>query len=44
MYELDAAATHAINGLAGYSVTIDYLMIWISSIGVPLMVLTVAEQ
>lgn len=44
MYELDAAATHAINGLAGQSATIDFLMIWISAVGVPLLVLAVAVQ
>ncbi|PDT21276.1 phosphatase PAP2 family protein [Rhizobium hidalgonense] len=44
MYELDAAVTHAINGLAGHSAALDLLMIWISSIGVPLLVLAVAVQ
>lgn len=44
MYELDAAITHAINGLAGHSAAVDALMIWISRIGVPLMVLAVAVQ
>lgn len=44
MYDLDAAVTHAINGLAGHSAAIDFLMIWISGIGVPLMVLAVAVQ
>jgi undecaprenyl-diphosphatase len=44
MYELDAAVTHAINGLAGRSAAVDFLMIWISSIGVPLLVLAVAVQ
>ncbi|MEO5759826.1 MAG: phosphatase PAP2 family protein [Mesorhizobium sp.] len=44
MYELDAAATHAINGLAQRSAAVDFLMIWISAIGVPLLVLAVAGQ
>lgn len=44
MYELDASVTQAINGLSGRSATIDFLMIWISSIGVPLLVLAVAIQ
>jgi len=44
MYELDAAATYAINGLAGKSTAIDSLMIWASAIGVPLLVLAVAGQ
>ncbi|WP_256752895.1 phosphatase PAP2 family protein [Mesorhizobium sp. Mes31] len=44
MYELDAAVTHAINGLAGRSAAVDFLMIWISAIGVPLLVLAVAIQ
>ena len=44
MYELDAAVTHAINGLAQRSAAVDFLMIWISAIGVPLLVLAVAVQ
>lgn len=44
MYELDAAVTHAINGLAGLSVAVDFLMIWISTVGVPLMVVAVAAK
>lgn len=44
MYELDSAATHAINRLAGASGAIDALMIWASAIGVPLLVLAVAGQ
>jgi undecaprenyl-diphosphatase len=44
MYELDAAVTHAINGLAERSAAVDFLMIWISSIGVPLLALAVAGQ
>ena len=43
LYDLDAAATHAINGLSGLAV-VDFLMIWISAIGVPLLVLAVAGQ
>jgi undecaprenyl-diphosphatase len=44
MYGLDAAVTHAINGLAERSAVVDFLMIWISAIGVPLLVLAVAGQ
>ncbi|CAN7565811.1 phosphatase PAP2 family protein [Mesorhizobium sp. LjRoot246] len=44
MYELDAAVTHAINGLAERSAAVDFLMIWVSTIGVPLLVLAVAVQ
>lgn len=44
MYELDAAVTHAINGLSGHSTFVDLLMIWISSVGVPAMVVMVALQ
>lgn len=43
LYDLDAAATRAINGLSG-SVAIDFLMIWVSAIAVPLLVLAVAGQ
>ena len=44
MYDLDAAVTHATNRFAGTSSAIDFLMIWISAIGVPLIVLAVAGQ
>lgn len=44
MYELDAAVTHAINSLAGASVLVDLLMVWSSTVGVPLLVLAVAAQ
>lgn len=44
MYELDAALTHAINGFAGHNAAVDFLMIWASAIGVPLLVLAVAAQ
>lgn len=44
MYEFDAAVTHAINGLAGRITAVYSLMIWISAIGVPLLVLAVAIQ
>lgn len=43
-YDLDAAATRAINGLAGISIPVDFLMIQVSAIGVPLLVLGVAAQ
>lgn len=44
LYEIDAAATHAVNSLAGASTAIDFLMIQVSTIGVPLPVLAVAGQ
>ena len=44
MYDLDAFLTHAINSLAGTNAAIDFLMIWVSAIGVPLLVLVVAGQ
>ncbi len=44
MYELDVAVTQAINSLAGKSALIDFLMVWVSAIGVPVLVLTVAGQ
>src|SRR5260370_4754115 len=44
MYELDVALTHAINGWAERNAAVDLLMIWISAIGVPLLVLAVAGQ
>src|SRR6266852_3261721 len=44
MYELDVAVTHAINGWAERNAAVDLLMIWISAIGVPLLVLAVAGQ
>lgn len=44
MYEFDAAVTHAINGLAERSAAVDFLMNWISVIGVPLLVLVVAGK
>ncbi|MGO4175447.1 phosphatase PAP2 family protein [Bosea sp. TAF32] len=43
LYDLDAAATHAINSFSGVAVA-DVLMIWISAIAVPLLVLAVAGQ
>jgi undecaprenyl-diphosphatase len=44
MYELDAAVTHAINGSAERSAAVDFLMIWTSAIGVPVLVLAVVGQ
>jgi len=44
LYDLDAAATRAVNSLAGASASVDFLMIWVSAIGVPLLVLAVAAQ
>ncbi|MCL8488507.1 MULTISPECIES: phosphatase PAP2 family protein [Bradyrhizobium] len=44
LYDVDAAATRTINGLAGASTTIDFLMISVSAVGIPLLVLAVAGQ
>ncbi len=44
MYDLDAFLTHAVNSLAGTNAAIDFLMIWVSAIGVPLLILAVAGQ
>lgn len=44
MYEIDAALTRAINVWAGQSATLDLLMIWLSKVGVHLMVLAVVAQ
>jgi undecaprenyl-diphosphatase len=44
MYELDVALTHAINSIGGTSLVLDLPMIWVSAIGVPLLVLAVAGQ
>lgn len=44
MYDLDAFLTQAINSLAGTSAAVDFLMIWVSAIGVPALVLGVAGQ
>jgi undecaprenyl-diphosphatase len=41
LYELGATITHAINALAGHNTALDHLMIWISTIGVPIPVLAV---
>jgi len=44
MYEFDAALTHAINSLAERSGALDFLMAWISTIGVPLLILAVVVR
>ena len=44
MYDLDAFLTRAVNSLAGTNAAVDFLMIWVSTIGVPLLVLAVAGQ
>ncbi|BCG98114.1 undecaprenyl-diphosphatase [Mesorhizobium sp. 131-2-5] len=44
LYDLDAIATRTINSLAGTSGAIDFLAIWVSAIGVPVLVLAVAGQ
>jgi undecaprenyl-diphosphatase len=43
-YSTDAAITHAINELAGQNSLLDLLVVWISSVGVPLLILLVAIQ
>lgn len=44
IYTIDAIATHWINSWAGHSRFADLLMVWISSIGVLLLVFAVACQ
>jgi undecaprenyl-diphosphatase len=44
MYALDAAITHWINSWAGRNSALDFLMISISTVGVPVLVLAVACQ
>lgn len=44
MYTLDIAITRWLNGLAGRNITLDFLMISVSAIGVPLLVLAVIIQ
>lgn len=44
MHELDAAITHTINGWAGSGGATDYVMVWISAFGVPVLVLAIAAQ
>jgi len=41
---LDISATQLINGIAGRSLFLDTVMIWISAAGIPLLVLAVAYQ
>ncbi len=44
MYQLDVYLTQAINGLSGRSDIADFIMIWASGAGIPLMVSAVAAQ
>ena len=44
MYQFDATITHWINSWSGANAILDFLMIWVSAIGVPLLVLAVAVQ
>lgn len=44
MYELDVWMTQAINGLSGQNGVADQVMVLVSSLGVPLLVLSVAAQ
>jgi hypothetical protein len=42
--ELDAALTTWTNSWTGGSATIDFVMTWVSTLGVPVLVLAVAVQ
>jgi undecaprenyl-diphosphatase len=44
MSELDTAITVWVNAWAGRSATVDFIMIWISAVGVPILVLAVVAQ
>jgi len=44
IYSVDAYATHWINSWAGQSRFVDLMMVWVSSIGVPILVFAVACQ
>ena len=44
MSEIDAAVTTWINAWAGRLPFVDFIMIWISAVGVPFLVLAVAVQ
>lgn len=44
IYTIDANLTHWINSWAGHSQFVDLLMLWVSSFGVPILVLAVACQ
>ena len=44
MFELDSLVTRAINGTAGQHPFLDQAMIWVSALGVPVMIALVALQ
>lgn len=44
MYHLDIVVTQWINGWAGADPSVDFLMVWSSTVGVPLMVVATAGQ
>ncbi len=44
IYSIDVEMTQLVNGLAGSSLLLDAIMIWISGGGIPLLVLAVACQ
>ena len=44
MFELDSLVTRAINGTAGQHPCLDQAMIWVSALGVPVMIALVALQ
>jgi undecaprenyl-diphosphatase len=44
MTELDAALTAWMNAWAGRFAAVDFIMIWVSALGVPVLVLAVAAQ
>ncbi len=44
MYNVDVAVTQMVNGWAGQMPLADFVMIWLSSLGVPVLVLAVGLQ
>lgn len=44
MYVYDTAVTHWINSWAGKNAALDFIMIWVSIVGVPVLVLAVVSQ
>ena len=44
MFEIDAALTTWLNTGAGHSAAIDFIMVWLSALGIPLLVIVVSVQ
>ena len=44
IYTIDVSATHWINSWAGHSRFVDLMTVWVSSVGVPILVFAVACQ